>query len=48
MKLSYDKMLSNFAFNCNMRPYTWVWMGYSAGLPTRIEVGQCRCSLTPG
>ena len=53
MNLAHDKLLSNLAFNCNLRPYIMVGVdGFRAFLSKEglarfcTEVRQCR--LTPG
>ena len=42
MKLKYDKLLSNFAFNCNLRHYTWAGMllppGEGGGAVQAVQV----------
>ena len=48
MKLEYDKLLSNSAFNCNLRHYMTEkpLFEFDLELPLGMEVGRCR--LTPG
>ena len=47
MKLKYDTLLSHFAFNCNLRPYTVAVGAYRGLLDTRtpLLVGWCRLTL---
>ena len=47
MKLKYDQLLSNFAFNCNLRHYA---MGENlvAALQQLNVPEVWRCRLTPG
>ena len=56
MKLKYDKLVSDFAFNCNMRHYITVkavpvHMMYNVKVPYINQNGEVatvgRCRLTP-
>ena len=49
MKLKHDRLLSKFAFNCNLRHYTeGVVMSYPPFVTTPRHVMVGRCELTPG
>jgi len=43
LKLNYDKLLSNFAFNCNLRHY--IEGTYAVRLRVDTLVGWCRLTL---
>ena len=45
MNLTYDEVLSKYAFNCNLRHYTMMGKGLAL-LAMGLLVGRCR--LTPG
>ena len=45
LKLKYDKLLSSFAFNFNLRHYNWESAPLEGFEAAFIKVGRCR--LTP-
>jgi len=48
LKLKYDEPLSNFALNCDLRPYTMVEYDMSDSMRIGVAVTNCTALLEVG